>query len=47
MSEIGLDLSEAFPKPLTDVVVQAADVVVTKGCGDAFPVCPGKPYRDR
>ena len=46
MSEIGLDLSEAFPKPLTDDVVQAADVVVTMGCGDACPVYPGKRYRD-
>jgi len=46
MSEIGLDLSEAFPKPLTDDVVQAADVVVTMGCGDACPVYPGKQYQD-
>ena len=46
MSEIGLDLSEAFPKPLTDDVVQAADVVITMGCGDACPVYPGKQYRD-
>ncbi|HEV7950167.1 MAG TPA: arsenate reductase ArsC, partial [Glaciihabitans sp.] len=41
MAEIGLDLSEAFPKPLTDDVVQAADVVVTMGCGDACPIYPG------
>jgi arsenate reductase len=46
MAEIGLDLSEAFPKPLTDDVVQAADVVVTMGCGDACPVYPGKRYQD-
>jgi arsenate reductase len=46
MSEIGIDLSEAFPKPLTDDVVQAADVVITMGCGDACPVYPGKRYRD-
>jgi arsenate reductase len=46
MTELGLDLSEAFPKPLTDDVVQAADVVVTMGCGDACPVYPGKRYRD-
>lgn len=46
MSEIGLDLTEAFPKPLTDDVVQAADVVITMGCGDACPVYPGKRYRD-
>jgi arsenate reductase len=46
MAEIGLDLDEAFPKPLTDDVVQAADVVVSMGCGDACPVYPGKRYRD-
>jgi arsenate reductase len=46
MSELGLDLSEAFPKPLTDEVVQAADVVVTMGCGDACPLLPGKQYFD-
>ena len=46
MREIGLDLTEAFPKPLTDDVVQAADVVITMGCGDACPVYPGKRYRD-
>ncbi len=46
MSEIGLDLSEAFPKPLTDDVVQAADTVITMGCGDACPVYPGKRYLD-
>ncbi|MFF9565630.1 arsenate reductase ArsC [Leifsonia sp. NPDC014704] len=46
MSEIGLDLSREFPKPLTDDVVQAADVVVTMGCGDACPIYPGKRYQD-
>lgn len=46
MNELGLDLSEAFPKPLTDDVVQAADVVVTMGCGDACPIYPGKRYQD-
>jgi arsenate reductase len=46
MSEIGLDLSAAFPKPMTDEVVQAADVVVTMGCGDACPLLPGKQYLD-
>jgi len=46
MEELGLDFSEAFPKPLTDDVVQAADVVITMGCGDACPVYPGKQYRD-
>ena len=46
MKEIGLDLGEEFPKPLTDDVVQAADVVVTMGCGDACPVYAGKRYQD-
>lgn len=46
MNEVGLDLSREFPKPLTDEVVQAADVVVTMGCGDACPVYPGKRYLD-
>lgn len=46
MSELNLDLSEQFPKPLTDDVVQAADVVITMGCGDACPVYPGKRYLD-
>ena len=46
MAEIGLDLNEAFPKPLTDDVVQAADVVITMGCGDACPIYPGKQYQD-
>jgi arsenate reductase len=46
MAELGLDLSEEFPKPLTDEVVQAADAVITMGCGDACPVYPGKRYQD-
>lgn len=46
MAEVGVDLGEAFPKPLTDDVVQAADVVITMGCGDACPVYPGKRYLD-
>lgn len=46
MKEIGFDLTEAFPKPLTDDVVQAADVVITMGCGDACPLYPGKKYLD-
>jgi len=46
MSELGVDLSEEFPKPLTDEVVKAADVVVTMGCGDACPIYPGKRYED-
>ena len=46
MAELGLSLEDAFPKPLTDDVVQAADVVITMGCGDACPVYPGTRYRD-
>jgi len=46
MSEIGLDLSKEFPKPMTDDVVQAADAVITMGCGDACPIYPGKKYED-
>jgi arsenate reductase len=46
MREIGVDLSEEFPKPLTDEVVRAADVVITMGCGDACPIYPGKRYED-
>lgn len=46
MAELGLDMSEQFPKPLTDEAVQASDVVITMGCGDACPVYPGKRYLD-
>lgn len=46
MDEIGLDLTDQFPKPLTDDVVRAADVVITMGCGDACPIYPGKRYLD-
>ncbi|MEI8105127.1 MAG: arsenate reductase ArsC [Actinomycetes bacterium] len=46
MAEIGVDLRDAFPKPLTDEVVRAADVVITMGCGDACPIYPGKRYED-
>jgi arsenate reductase (thioredoxin) len=46
LGELGVDMSEAFPKPLTDEVVRAADVVITMGCGDACPIYPGKRYED-
>jgi arsenate reductase (thioredoxin) len=46
MKEIDLDVSMEFPKPLTDEVVEAADVVITMGCGDACPIYPGKRYLD-
>ena len=46
MAEIGIDLAQEFPKRLTTDAVEAADVVVTMGCGDACPVFPGKRYLD-
>jgi protein-tyrosine-phosphatase len=46
MREVGIDISQEFPKPWTDEVVRAADVVVTMGCGDACPVFPGIRYLD-
>jgi protein-tyrosine-phosphatase len=46
MEEIGIDMAQEFPKPLTDEFVQAADVVITMGCGDACPIYPGKRYED-
>jgi arsenate reductase len=46
MAEIGLDISREFPKPLTAGKVQAADVVITMGCGDACLIYPGKRYED-
>jgi len=46
MAERGIDISGEYPKPWTDEVVQAADVVITMGCGDACPIFPGKRYED-
>ncbi len=46
MSEIDVDLSREFPKPLTDESVRSADVVITMGCGDACPIYPAKRYED-
>ena len=46
MAEIGIDISQEFPKPWTDEIVRAADVVITMGCGDACPIFPGKRYED-
>lgn len=46
MNERGIDISAEFPKPWTDEVVRAADVVVTMGCGDACPVFPGTRYEN-
>ena len=46
MAERNLDISKEFPKPLTTEAVEAADVVITMGCGDACPIFPGKRYLD-
>ncbi len=46
MAEVGIDLSQELPKPLSDQAVRAADVVITMGCGDACPIYPGKRYED-
>jgi protein-tyrosine-phosphatase len=46
LGERGIEITEAFPKPLTDDVVHAADVIITMGCGDACPIFPGKRYED-
>ena len=46
MAEVGIDIVGEFPKPWTDEIVRAADVVVTMGCGDACPIFPGKRYDD-
>ena len=46
MGEVGIDITDEFPKPWTDEIVRAADVVITMGCGDACPLYPGKRYED-
>jgi arsenate reductase (thioredoxin) len=46
MAEVGIDIVGEYPKPWTDEIVPAADVVVTMGCGDACPIIPGKRYED-
>jgi arsenate reductase len=46
LAERGITLTDAYPKPLTNDVVHAADVIVTMGCGDACPIYPGKRYLD-
>jgi arsenate reductase (thioredoxin) len=46
MAERGIDISGEYPKPWTDEIVQAADVIVTMGCGDACPIFPGRRYED-
>jgi protein-tyrosine-phosphatase len=46
MGEVGIDITDEFPKPWTEEIVQAADVVVTMGCGDACPIFPGTRSED-
>lgn len=46
MAEVGIDITGEYPKPWTDEIVRAADVVITMGCGDACPIFPGKRYED-
>ena len=46
MAEVGIDISHQSPKILTPESVQASDVVITMGCGDACPIYPGKRYED-
>ena len=46
MAEVGIDIAQEFPKPMTDEVVKAADAVITMGCGDSCPIYPGKRYED-
>jgi protein-tyrosine-phosphatase len=46
MAEVGIDIAQEYPKPWTTEIVQAADVVVTMGCGDACPFYPGTRYED-
>jgi arsenate reductase len=46
MAEVGIDITGEFPKPWTDEILRAADVVITMGCGDACPIFPGKRYED-
>jgi arsenate reductase (thioredoxin) len=45
-SDPGIDITGVYPKPWTDEIVRAADVVITMGCGDACPIFPGKRYED-
>jgi len=46
MAEVGIDITQEYPKPWTDEIVRAADAVITMGCGDACPIFPGKRYED-
>ncbi|GGT19967.1 arsenate reductase ArsC [Nonomuraea spiralis] len=46
MAEVGIDITAARPKVLSVDAVEASDVVITMGCGDACPIFPGKRYED-
>jgi len=46
MREVGIDIANEYPKPWTDEILRAADVVVTMGCGDECPYYPGTRYED-
>lgn len=46
MAEVGIDISTEYPKPWTDEIARAADIIVTMGCGDACPIFAGKRYED-
>ena len=46
MAEVGIDITNEFPKPWTDEIVQASDVIITMGCGDACPIFPGHRYEE-
>jgi arsenate reductase (thioredoxin) len=46
MAEVGIDITGEYPKPWTDEIVRASDVVITMGCGDACPLLPGRRYED-
>jgi protein-tyrosine-phosphatase len=46
MAEVGIDIRQEFPKPWTQEILQAADAVITMGCGDACPTFPAKRYED-
>lgn len=46
MAEVGVDISSEYPRPWTDEIARASDVIVSMGCGDACPIFPGKRYED-
>ncbi len=46
MAEVGIDITHEFPKPWTDEIVQASDVIITMGCGDTCPIFPGHRYEE-